>query len=408
MRADLAPSADHSGSAGRVASIDLLRGLVMIVMALDHVRDFTSRSAMQGSPTDLATTTAAVFFTRWITHICAPAFALAAGLAAWLWWQRHGDRRALSRFLVTRGLWLMTLEIGVMQFAYYFAWPVTVPVLLLVLWSLGLSMVALAALAWLPRPAILVLALAAILCHPLLDPMQASGFGAAAGVWNILHQVGAFPVGGAVVATPYPLIPWAGVMALGFALGPVFHLSAIGRVRTLLAIAAAALTVFVILRLGNVYGDPVPWQTGTDPLRTIMSFLNVSKYPASPAFLAMTLGLVFLLLALFENIRVPLRPAGILLTLGRAPLVFYILHFFTAHLIATLLWFAIYGPPAASFIFLPYPSFGGTREAFPADFGLPLWGSYAVWLAVLVAVYPLCSRFARFRTGRTQWWLRYL
>ncbi|MBB6426988.1 DUF1624 domain-containing protein [Sphingopyxis sp. JAI128] len=408
MPADPAPPGERPGGAGRVASIDLLRGLVMVVMALDHVRDFTSRSAMQGSPTDLATTTAAVFFTRWITHICAPAFALAAGLAAWLWWQRHGDRRALSRFLVTRGLWLMALEIGVMQFAYYFAWPVTAPVLLLVLWSLGLSMVALAGLAWLPRPAILVVALAAILCHPLLDPLQASSFGAAAGIWNILHQVGAFPVGSAVVATPYPLIPWAGVMALGFALAPVFHLPQGIRLRTLLALGIAALTIFVLLRVGNAYGDPVPWQADPDPLRTVMSFLNVSKYPASPAFLAMTLGFAFLLLGLFEGGHARVRPGSILLTLGRVPLVFYILHFFAAHLFATLLWFAIYGPPAASFSFLPYPSFGGPRGAFPADFGLPLWGSYAVWLAVLAAVYPLCSRFSRFRAERQYWWLRYL
>lgn len=393
---------------GRVVSVDLLRGLIMIVMALDHVRDFTHRGAMAGSPTDLATTTGALFLTRWITHFCAPAFALTAGIAAWLWWSRGQSRQALSLFLVTRGLWLMALEIAVMQFAYYFAWPTGVPILLLVLWSLGLSMIVLAGLIWLPAGAIFAISVIAILFHPLLDPVQASDLGAAGALWNIVHQVGAFGVNGAIVATPYPLIPWAGVMALGFALGPLFRMSGHRRVRSLVGLGAALLVAFLVLRLGNGYGDPLPWRAGPDMGWTLLSFLNVSKYPASPAFLLLTLGASILALAVLERMQPLFSSQGFVIILGSVPLFFYILHFFIAHLFAAALWFILYGRPAAGFVFQPYPSFGGPPGYFPADFGLPLGGSYCVWIAVLVAIYPLCRLHSRAKSRSTSWWMRYL
>ncbi len=393
----------------RVASVDLLRGMVVMIMALDHIRDLLHSGAMVALPTDLQSTSAPLFATRWITHFCAPVFALTAGLGAWFWWQRGHSRAELSRFLLSRGLWLMALEIVVMQFGYYFSWPADAPILLLVLWSLGLSMVVLAGLVWLPGRVILILAVSTILLHPLLDDITADRFGAAAGLWNIFHQVGAFQVGSNVVATPYPLIPWAGVMALGFALGPLFRMEAGRRQRWLVAIGFAALAGFAALRLINVYGDPVPWSAQDRPVFTLLSFLNTTKYPASPAFLLMTLGPALLLLAWLERAASTHGRVGAsAMIFGRAPLLFYIAHFYLAHLIATMLALATYGRAALDFAFLPYPSFGGPADRFPAEFGHDLWVVYLVWIAVLMAMFPLCRWHAEAKSRSGRWWLRYL
>lgn len=394
---------------GRAPSIDLLRGVVMIIMALDHVRDFIHRGAMSALPTNLANTTPLLFGTRWITHLCAPAFALTAGLGAWLWWQNGRTRSALSRFLATRGLWLMALELVVMQLGYYFSWSPANPVLLLVLWSLGLSMVLLAALIWLPRRLLLALAVATILLHPLLDGITARQFGAAAGLWNILHQVGAFRLDGILFVTPYPVIPWVAIMAFGFTLGPLFAMGEAERTRRLWLIAATALAGFVIMRLVNVYGDPVPWEHQRSLAYTVISFLNVTKYPASPAFVLVTLGLALALLAAFGRVASTHRgPVAIAIVFGRVPLFYYIVHFFLAHLIATALAFAMYGRGAYAFAFLPYPSMGGPSDRFPIGFGFDLWVTYLVWLAVVVASYPLCRWFAGIKARRRDWWFSYL
>jgi hypothetical protein len=217
----------------RIDSIDALRGLVMVIMALDHVRDFVHRGAMTGSPTDLATTTPVLFFTRWITHLCAPAFMLTAGLGAYLWWQRGRTRGELSVFLLTRGLWLIVLEVTVMRLAYNFSFSGEYPLFLIVLWALGGCMIALAALVWLPLPALAALSLAAIAGHNLLDGFDPARLGAAASLWNVIHQPGPLqlPWGTAFVA--YPLVPWVAVMALGFCLGPAYGWDSSRRARLL-------------------------------------------------------------------------------------------------------------------------------------------------------------------------------
>lgn len=393
---------------GRIASVDVLRGFIMIVMALDHVRDFTNRNAMEALPTDLDATTPAIFFTRWITHLCAPAFALTAGASAWFWWKNGRTRWALSKFLITRGVWLIVLELTVMQLAYYFSWPSGFPVLLLVLWSLGLSMITLAFLIWLPAALIALLCAAAILLHPLLDAVQASDFGAVAGIWNIIHQVGAFSIGNTTIVAPYPLIPWAGVMALGFLLGPVFSAQATRRSIILSELGALGLAALLLLRARNGYGDPAPWTQHPDLLWTLMSFLNVSKYPASPTFLLLTLGLIFLCLSVLERWRFSFKLENVFEVFGRVPLFFYILHFYLAHLLSTVLAIFIYGADAARFAFQPYPSFGGPPAAFPADFGYSLWVTYGAWLAVIAATYPLCRWYANIKFRRRLWWMSYL
>lgn len=405
---DRGQTAQEPAVDSRLGWVDQLRGLAMIVMALDHVRDFIHRGAMSAPPTDLATTTPLLFATRWITHFCAPTFALTAGIGAFLWWRRGRSRSQLSWFLVSRGLWLMVLELVVMRLAYYFSWSLQSPILLLVLWALGLSMIVLALLVWLPRPWLAPLAIAVLLLHPVLDAIPAAGFGAGAGLWTLIHDVAVFQVLGATVVSPYPIVPWVAIMLLGFSLGPMIEE---GRMpaRWLAGLGLVALGVFGVLRLINQYGDPAPWSPQGSAVYSVMSFLNVTKYPASPDFVLLTLGLIFLLAAFLG--RTPSRATGLrapLEVLGRVPLFYYLLHFFLAHLIATGLALATYGWRAWTFIFTPYPSLGGPREAFPTDFGYDLPAVYAVWVIVVAICYPACHWYAQVKARRRAWWLSYL
>ena len=391
----------------RLASIDALRGFVMIVMALDHVRDFVHRGAMSSQPTDLRVATAAVFMTRWVTHICAPVFMLTAGLGAYFY-LKHGNRtrRQLSWFLVTRGLWLIVLELTLMQLAYNFDVSSRYPIFLLVLWALGACMIVLAALVWLPIPVVAATSVAVIVLHHLADGVRAEQFGGAAWVWMLLHQVGAIPVAGSIVIAPYTLVPWFAVMALGFCLGPVFERPAGERRRWLLATGLAMTVGFVIVRGLNVYGDPSPWTAQPVPARTVLSFLNTTKYPPSLSFLLMTLGPAMLALAWLEGKR--LSSTNPLIVFGRVPLFYFVLHFFLAHAAAVVMALATYGAAAWGFMFQPVPSMGGPPTAFPEGFGYDLWVTYVVWIGIVAALYPCCLWFSRVKQGRRQWWLSYL
>jgi uncharacterized membrane protein len=391
---------------GRVEAIDALRGTVMVIMALDHVRDFIHRGAMTGSPTDLATTTPVLFLTRWVTHLCAPTFMLTAGLGAFLWWRRGRTRRELSRFLLTRGAWLVVLELTIMRLAYNFNPALEYPFFLLVLWALGLCMIGLALLVWLPIPWLAATSLATIVLHNTLDGMTAERFGAAAPLWNVLHQPGAFPLAHATVIVAYPLIPWIAVMALGFCLGPLFLVERSVRRRRLLGAGIAATVGFVALRALDGYGDPAPWSTQPSPIYTVLSFLDTTKYPPSLDFLLMTLGPALILLAWFD--RPDLRASHPLVVFGRVPLFFFVLHFYAAHLAAVILALITYGAGAWHFVFHPLPSMGGPTDRFPADFGYDLPVAYAVWIGILLGLYPLCRRFAALKASRRDWWLSYL
>jgi len=392
--------------ARRLPAIDALRGLVMIIMALDHVRDFVSRDAMLFSPTDLAKTTPALFLTRWITHFCAPVFMLTAGMSAFLWWQRGRTRKQLSEFLLTRGLWLLLLELVVMRVAYYFSFSLKYPVFLLVLWSLGGSMIALAALVWLPTRLLAVLSIAVLALHNCFDGVRASQFGGAAPVWNVLHQQGAFMFAGRLVIVAYPLAPWIALIAAGFCLGQVFLMEPAARRCILLAIGAGSTLAFVALRAVNVYGDPFPWTSQKAAAYTLFSFLNCTKYPPSLDFLLMTLGPALLVLAWFD--RLPFRATNPLLVLGRVPLFFFVLHFYAAHAAGAFLAWLRYGHAAFAFLSVPMPTFGGPNERFPAGFGYDLWVVYIVWALIVVGLYPLCRWFAGVKSRRRDWWLSYL
>ena len=386
-------------SSPRLASIDALRGLVIVLMALDHARDFFHAGAMTFSPTDLARTTPLLFTTRWVTHLCAPVFSLLAGVGAWLRLQRPGETRSsLSRYLVSRGLWLIVLELVVMRVAMNFSLSMAYPPLLLVLWVLGLSMVSLAALVWLPPSVVLGGSLAIIAGHNLLDPIRAADLGQFAGVWRVLHEPGVLPVGGIVAVVGYPLVPWCAVMAAGYGLGPVFAAPVAVRQHRLVNIGLACCAAFLALRLANGYGDPAPWTVQPSAVSTVLSFLNTTKYPPSLSFLLMTLGPGLLLLAWMD--RRVWSGGEPLVVFGRVPLFFFISHFWLLHALAAVAALVTYGGAAFAFLWMPLPSMGGPAAAFPPGFGYPLWGAYAAWLAVLVLLWPACRWLAERRAAR--------
>jgi len=393
------------GPAGRVAAIDALRGIVMILMALDHVRDFVHRAAMSSSPTDLATTTPVLFMTRWVTHLCAPVFMFTAGLGAFFWWNNRKTKNQLSVFLLTRGLWLVILELTVMRLAYNFTFSRPYPYLLLVLWVLGVCMIGMAALVRLPIRWLAVGSVAMLVLHNLLDGVSGSQLGLG-GWWNVIHQPGVSRLAGRIIIVGYPVVPWISVMALGFCFGRVLLLEPAVRRRFLVRIGTALTLGFVLVRALNRYGDPVAWSVQGSPVYTLLSFLNTSKYPPSLDFLLMTLGPALLALAWLD--RRGLSRANPLCILGRVPLFYFVLHFYAAHLVAALLALLKYGSPALGFLFHPVPSMGGPRELFPPGFGYDLWVVYAVCALVVVGIYPACRWFAKLKERRRDWWLSYL
>jgi uncharacterized membrane protein len=378
----------------RLDSIDLLRGLVMILMALDHTRDFFGTSGM--NPRDVADP--ALFLTRWVTHYCAPIFILLAGVSAFLYGARGRSTGEISRFLLTRGFWLMLLEFTIVRLGWTFDAGLS-HFVTQVIWAIGASMVVLAGLVWLPRAAIGAVGVAMIVGHNAFDGVTASQFGVHGWIWTFLHEPKLLTLApGIDLYALYPLIPWAGVMAAGYALGPVFLMDANTRRRLLLDLGVAITAAFIVLRLSNVYGDPAGWAVQETALSTVLSMLNVEKYPPSLLYLMMTLGPALMLLAVFEGARGDL--ARWVTTFGRVPLLYYVAHIFLIHALAVVLALVTLGD--ATWLL------GGLPSAKPPGYGLPLLGVYAVWLLVVVALYPLCAWFAQLKRRRSEWWWSYL
>ncbi len=384
----------------RLDSVDLLRGLIVVIMALDHVRDFFGGVGVD--PTDLATTTPALFFTRWVTHICAPVFFLLTGTGAWFSAKRRGAA-GLSRHLLIRGLWLVLLEVTVVRFGLQFNLDYKVTIVT-VLWALGWSMVALALLSRLPVGWIAGVGGVMVLGHNLLDGVQAQQFGAWAPLWSVLHAPGLlYLTPGHLGIVAYPLIPWIGVTALGYALGSVLDRPQEERIRVLRMAGAALVVGFLLLRLVNVYGDPRPWEYRDLGVMTLVSFLDLTKYPPSLLFLAMTLGPALFLLAWFD--RGAPTPFRVFLPYGRTPLFFFLIHFYLIHLLAVVASAVRFGEVAGMFQ-SPSPDHFPITVPDGWDLGLPF--VYLVWLTVVVALYPLCRWYAGVRaTGRYPW-LSYL
>ena len=376
----------------RLNSIDLLRGLVMVVMALDHTRDFFAAGGF--NPRDV--TDPALFLTRWITHFCAPTFIFLAGISAFLYGAQGRDPRKVSRFLFTRGVWLVLIELTIVRFAWSFNIHFN-HFVVQVIFAIGVSMIALAAFVHLPRWAIAAIGLIMIGGHNMLDGIKAAQFGAAAPVWNFLHQPGHLIIAqGVDLVVLYPVIPWIGVMAAGYALGPVFTRDRAARVQELFALGVAITIGFILLRATNLYGDPAPWVMQDGLVASVLSFINCEKYPPSLLYLAMTLGPALILLAVFESVQGPV--ADWISTFGRVPFFYYVVHIFLLHALAVIYAWIVVGDFAALI--------GSTQK--PPGYGLGLPGIYGVWLAVVVSLYPLCRWFAGIKRRRTEWWWSYL
>lgn len=364
----------------RLQSIDLLRGFVIVLMALDHVRDFFGPAPFQ--PEDLAATSPGWFWTRWITHLCAPTFVLLAGSSAWLRGQARGaDTAALSRYLASRGALLILLEITWINISWQFALDVIV---LQVIWAIGAGMLALAALVWLPRPVIALIAALLILPHNLLDGIHSNHF-----LWKAWHEQGFTPVRGNFgVLVMYPLMPWIGLIAAGFVLGPIFTWPQAQRRRWLWGASAVLLVMFVALRTFNTYGDPDPWSAqGRGHMFDLMSFMRVHKYPPSLLYLCITGSIGLALLVLFEK----LPPFRLLLLFGRHPMFFYVIHVALAHLLGKLYFQLRYGGG---------PSFTESGATWPAGYVPSLLVVYLAWLAVLALMAALTVAWAHWRGRR--------
>jgi uncharacterized membrane protein len=386
----------------RLESVDLLRGWIMIIMALDHVRDFFHSDALHFNPTDPTQTYPALFFTRWITHFCAPLFFFLAGTGAFLSLGRGRKKKDLAYFLVTRGLWLVFLELTLVSFGWTFRIdPHNMAGQ--VIWALGWAMVALAALIYLPVQGVTAFALVMICGHNLLDGIKPEAFGSFAWFWMILHVQDGFRVGpDSSFFVVYPLIPWIGVMAAGYAFGSILGKERPARRRSVLWLGIAVTVSFVILRAANIYGDPHPWSVQKNGLYTLMSFLNCAKYPPSLLYLLMTIGPALIVLSLFDrDLGGFSRP---ILTFGRVPLFFYLLHLPLIHILAVLLAYLRYGYAGGVWLGPPWP---GTIASYPPNYGYSLWVVYALWLLVILLLYPLCRWFAEVKQRRRDPWLSY-
>jgi len=373
----------------------------MILMALDHVRDFFG--AQGASPTDLSSTTVALFFTRWITNICAPVFFLLAGSGAYLSLRRK-SKPELSRFLFTRGLWLLFLEVVVLRclaMQFNFDYRVT---MLVVIWALGWAMIVLSALIYLPMPVITAFGIVMIAAHNLLDFIPVASFGCFVPLWNVLHVPGLlWSAHGHVVFVAYPLIPWVGVMAAGYGLGRVVDWSPARRKNFLLWLGIGLTAAFIVLRAINLYGDPSRWSAQKSGIFTVLSFLNTTKYTPSLLFLLMTLGPSLILLSILDGRpRRFLRPV---LVFGRVPFFYYALHLVLIHLLAVVMCFIRYGQVHWMF---ESPNLGHYPITRPPGWGLSLPATYLVWAFIVVALYPLCKWFAELKQSRREAWLSYL
>jgi uncharacterized membrane protein len=382
----------------RIQSVDLLRGVIMAIMMLDHTRDFVLADLFD--PTDITRTYPALFFTRWVTHFCAPVFVFLAGTGVYFQEMRGKTKRELSWFLVTRGLWFVGLELVVFRPLIFFnANYAGLLAYLQVIWAIGWSMIVLAVVIHLPLRAIAAMSLVMIALHNTLDRVHATG-----PLWHILHERGEiFPFGypGPAVDVLYPLIPWIGVMWAGYAFGSLYRKPDTARRRALLWLGAAFTLAFVLLRIANIYGDPIRWSTQPTATKTVLSFLALSKYPPSLLFLMMTLGPALLFLVCVDR-PTDSRLVKPLIVYGKVPMFFYVLQWATTHTLA-IVAYKLAGKPTDSLFADDF-----TVPAPAAGIGFGLLMVYVLWILGLVLLYPLCRWFADVKARRRDWWLGYL
>jgi uncharacterized membrane protein len=386
----------------RIESIDLLRGIVMIIMALDHVRDYFHAQAFLFNPLDLSQTTVPIFLTRWVTHFCAPVFVFLAGTSAFLVGARKG-KKELSSFLLKRGIWLLVLEFTIINFSWFFNIQFSL-LALTVIWALGVGMIILSAAIHLPFKAIFAVGLLIVLGHNLLDSVHVAGRGADWMAWSLVHESAAFPLGHFFIFIGYPILPWTGIMLLGYCFGTLYtgKISQEVRRKTLLRLGLALTIGFVLIRFWNYYGDPNPWSDQKSGAFTVLSFINVTKYPPSLLYILVTLGPAFLFLSVAERLRGTF--SDYLTALGRVPMFYYILHLYLIHILGTIAALAT-GFELSDMVFDTWVTDSPNLKGY--GFSLPV--VYGVWALVVISLYPLCIWYDRYKTAhREKWWLSYL
>jgi len=391
----------------RIESIDIIRGIAMVIMALDHVRDYFHITANIDDPLNLDTTTPLLFFTRWITHFCAPVFVFLSGTSIYLQSLRK-TKKELSSFLIKRGLWLIFAEFFIISLAWTFD-PMYHIFPMQVIWAIGISMVILGLLIHLPYRVILIIGLVIVFGHNLLDiPESAPGF--KAGFWWDLFHSGFFKLysyaPNRFFMMVYPFVAWTGVMMLGFCTGIFFSAkyTEVQRRKILKNLGLGLIGLFVILRFINIYGDPVAWSTQKDGLYTFFSFLKVNKYPPSLLYLCIMIGPALVLLSLMEKIKNSFT--NIMLVFGRTAFFYYIIHIYLIHLFATIAFF-IRGNHTVQ---EAYDSVQKVPFLFvmPGE-GVGLALTYAIWAGIIILLYPLCKWYDRYKTShKEKWWLSYL
>ncbi len=381
----------------RIHSIDIVRGVVMIIMALDHTRDLFHENALIGDPTDLTTTTPALFFTRWVTHLCAPSFVFLSGVSAYLSMKARSDFSASRNFLIRRGLWLVILELTIVNFGIWFDIHFRV-FLFQVIGAIGISFVLLGLLLKAGPKLIGIIGLIILFCHNLLALIPASPVVSA--LSPLFSPLFTNLTPGVSFFLAYPPIPWLGLMLAGFGLAPLLQVPPGRRKRIFVLSGLGCIVLFLLLRFINVYGDPVPWSPKETPLFTFLSFVNVTKYPPSLQFDLVTIGIMFLMLYVAE--RLPASVTGIPKIYGRVPLFYYLIHWYVLHVLMFVTMFIQgFSPSDLEFGF----NFGRPK----APSGLPLWGVYLVWISVVAALFPLCRWYSRYKDQhRANAWLRYL
>jgi uncharacterized membrane protein len=387
----------------RIESIDILRGLVMVIMALDHARSYFHYGALFGDPTDLDTTTPFLFFTRFITHYCAPVFVFLAGTSAFLY-RSNKTKKELSKFLFTRGIWLILLEIIVNNLIWTFDFSYSLNIFQ-VIWAIGLSMVFLSMIIYLPKKLSLIIGVLIVAGHNLLDGIVTAGMDPASILWYIFHQDIFLPLSSTkMVVFHYPVLPWIGTIILGYHFGRLYtkEFDAITRRKWLLRLGIGALLLFIILRGTNMYGNLLPWSTQKDSVYTFLSFMNVTKYPPSLSFLLITIGPSLLFLYVIEPIKN--KATDFLLVFGRVPLFYYFAHVLVIHIFALGLH-ALLGGDWQDLV-LRAQDFMTPKLL---DYGYPLYVVYYVWILTIIVLYPFCKKYMQYKANnKDKWWLSYL
>ena len=390
-------------TSSRIESIDILRGVVMIIMALDHVRAYFNYGSFFIDPTNLETTTPLLFFTRFITHYCAPVFVLLAGTSAFLYGTRK-TKSELFKFLFSRGIWLIFLEIVVNNLIWAFDLSFSIQIFQ-VIWAIGFSMVCLSLLIFLPKKILLIIGLILIAGHNLLDSIVTEGQSMQNIIWYVLHQEQFLAFSpNKLIIIKYPVIPWIGIMVLGYLLGTFYQkgYAKTKRKKWLLRIGLGALAIFFVLRGLNIYGDLTPWRFQDTITKTVLSFFNVTKYPPSLLFACITLGPALLFLRTIESTKN--RVTDFFLVFGRVPLFYYFIHVFFIHLLA-FGGIVIYGANWEDMILTA----NGFLNANLIDYGYSLQIVYPVWLSVVLLLYPVSKKYMLYKANnKDKWWLSYL